>query len=132
MTIHEKAAANAPAQNAADYGGGDRSRVSVVQRIQEAKVQENEFRRCLRAMNAYLRYLEDWKIRYAPKSEEEGTHHRYEEAVRMTEPIAYLRGLLAAGQHEERVKLVEGLKEDRKIENLEHYLEELNGSGKEA
>ena len=131
MTIHEKAAAAPPTQRAAECGGKKR-KPSIIRQMQEARAQASELRRCLRAMNAYLRFLEDWKLRYAPQSEEEGTHPRYKEAVRMMEPIAYLRDLLAASPPEERAKLVEGLKEDHKIENLEHYLEELNGSGKEV
>ena len=132
MTIHEKAAAHTTIQGAMDYGGQDGARPSIIQRIQEAKAQEHETRRCLRAMNSYLRFLEEWKLRYAPQSEDEELHPRYEETARMLEPIAYLRDLLAASPPEERAKLVAGLKEDYKIEHLEHYLEELNGSGKEA
>ena len=132
MTIHEKAAAHTLTQRAEDYGGGEGARPSVIRRIQEAKAQEHETRRCLRAMNSYLRFLEEWKLRYAPQSEDEELHPRYEEAARMMEPFIYLRDLLAASPPEKRAVLVEGLKADHKIEYLEHYLEELNGSGKEA
>ena len=131
MTIHEKAAAAPPTQRAAECGGKKR-KPSIIRQMQEARAQASELRRCLRAMNAYLRFLEDWKLRYAPQSEDEELHPRYEEAARMMEPFIYLRDLLAASPYEKRAELVEGMKADHKIEYLEHYLEELNGSGKKA
>ena len=43
---------------------------------------------CFRVLTDYLHLLEDWKVRYAPKTPEEALDDRFVEACQMHCPIA--------------------------------------------
>ena len=49
---------------------------------------------CFRVLTDYLHLLEDWKVRYAPKTPEEALDDRFVEACQMHCPIEYMACLL--------------------------------------
>lgn len=60
---------------------------------------------CFRVLTDYLHLLEDWKVRYAPKTPEEALDDRFVEACQMHCPIEYMADVLTVGDLEERVAL---------------------------
>ena len=60
---------------------------------------------CFRVLMDYLHLLEDWKVRYAPKT-----------------PIEYLADILTVGDLEERVAVVDELMKESKIAFLRNYV----------
>ena len=70
----------------------------------------------------YLHLLEDWKVRYAPKTPEEALDDRFVEACQMHCPIEYMADVLTVGDLEERVALVDELMKEGKITFLQEYI----------
>jgi len=68
---------------------------------------------CFRVLTDYLHLLEDWKVRYAPKTPEDTLDDRFVEACQMHCYIEYM---------EERVALVDKLMQDGKIAFLQEYI----------
>ena len=85
---------------------------------------ENEML-CFRVLTDYLHLLEDWKIRYAPKTPEDALDDRFVEACQMLDYVEYLADLLIAAELEQRVKIVEMLNKDGLIAGLEERLNRL-------
>ena len=112
---------------AEDFGIGEDFHPSVLNRLQAYSTQVMEERRCFRVLTDYLTLLREWEKRYAPKSEDEAPHPRFLEACRMTEPVTYMVDLLIAADTETKRELVNSLKEDGKIGDLEKRLKELCG-----
>ena len=81
---------------------------------------ENEML-CFRVLTDYLHLLEDWKIRYAPKTPEDALDDRFVEACQMHCYIEYMADVLTVGDLEERVALVDKLMQDDKIAFLQEY-----------
>ena len=77
---------------------------------------------CFRVLTDYLHLLEDWKVRYAPKTPEEALDDRFVEACQMHCPIEYMADVLTVGDLEERVALVDKLMQDGKIAFLQEYI----------
>lgn len=77
---------------------------------------------CVRVLTDYLHLLEEWKLRYAPKTPEERWDVRFAEACQMLDRIEYLADLLTAGDFEERVAVVDELMKDSKITSLRDYV----------
>ena len=77
----------------------------------------------MRVLTHYLYLLREWKVRYAPESDAEEPHPRFLEACRMTEPVAYMVDLLIAADTKMKCELVNSMKEEGKIGDLEKYLE---------
>lgn len=77
---------------------------------------------CCRVLTDYLHLLEDWKIRYAPKSADESCDERFEEACQMLSHIEYMVDILTVGNLEERVALVDKLMNSGKIAFLREYV----------
>ena len=82
---------------------------------------ENEML-CFRVLTDYLHLLEDWKVRYAPKTPEEALDDRFVEACQMHCYIEYMADVLTVGDLEERVALVDKLMQDGKIAFLQEYI----------
>ena len=82
---------------------------------------ENEML-CFRVLTDYLHLLEDWKIRYAPKTPEDALDDRFVEACQMHCHIEYMADVLTVGDLEERVALVDKLMQDGKIAFLQEYI----------
>ena len=76
---------------------------------------------CLRVLTDYLHLLEDWKVRYAPKTPEDALDDRFVEVCQMHCHIEYMADVLTVGDLEERVALVDKLMQDDKIAFLQEY-----------
>ena len=76
---------------------------------------------CFRVLTDYLHLLEDWKVRYAPKTPDEPYDDRFVEACQMHCHIEYMADVLTVGDLEERVALVDKLMQDGKIAFLQEY-----------
>ena len=76
---------------------------------------------CFRVLTDYLHLLEDWKVRYAPKTPEDTLDDRFVEACQMHCYIEYMSDVLTVGDLEERVALVDKLMQDDKIAFLQEY-----------
>ena len=77
---------------------------------------------CFRVLTDYLHLLEDWKVRYAPKTPEDTLDDRFVEACQMHCYIEYMADVLTVGDLEERVALVDELMQDGKIAFLQEYI----------
>ena len=76
---------------------------------------------CFRALTDYLHLLEDWKVRYAPKTPDDALDDRFVEACQMIDYIEYLADILTVGDLEERVAVVDELMKGGKITFLQDY-----------
>ena len=76
---------------------------------------------CFRVLTDYLHLLEDWKVRYAPKTPEDALDDRFVEACQMHCHIEYMVDVLTVGDLEERVALVDELMKNGKIAFLKEY-----------
>ena len=81
---------------------------------------ENEML-CFHVMTDYLHLLEDWKVRYAPKTPDDDLDDRFVEACQMHDRIEYLTDILTVGDLKERVAVVDELMRDDKIAFLQGY-----------
>ena len=77
---------------------------------------------CFRVLTDYLHLLEDWKVRYAPKTPDDALDDRFVEACQMLDYIEYLADILTVGNLEERVAVVEELMKEGKIAFLRDYV----------
>ena len=78
---------------------------------------------CFRALTDYLHLLEDWKVRYAPKTPDDALDDRFVEACQMLAYVEYLADLLIAAELEQRIRIVEMLNKEDLIASLEERLE---------
>ena len=76
---------------------------------------------CFRVLMDYLHLLEDWKVRYAPKTPDEPYDDRFVEALQMHCHIEYMADILTVGDLEERVALVDELMKSGRITFLKEY-----------
>ena len=76
---------------------------------------------CFRALTDYLHLLEDWKVRYAPKTPDDALDDRFVEACQMHCHIEYMADVLTVGDLEERVAVVDELMKEGKIAFLRDY-----------
>ena len=76
---------------------------------------------CFRVLTDYLHLLEDWKVRYAPKTPDDDLDDRFVEACQMIDYIEYLADILTVGDLEERVAVVDELMKNGKITFLQDY-----------
>ena len=76
---------------------------------------------CFRVLTDYLHLLEDWKVRYAPKTPNDALDDRFVEAGQMLDRIEYLTDILTAGDLVERVAVVEELMKDSTVAFLQDY-----------
>ena len=89
----------------------------------------NRFRsdlmRCQRILDEYLNLLIRWQNRYRPRDESAVPDDRYVEACQMLEAMDYMASVLAAGTLEQRIRAVERLMADGKMDQLEERLTRL-------
>ena len=76
---------------------------------------------CFRVLTDYLHLLEDWKVRYAPKTMDEPYDDRFVEACQMLCHIEYMADILTVGELEERVLLVDKLIKSGQATFLQEY-----------
>ena len=77
---------------------------------------------CFRVLMDYLHLLEDWKVRYAPKTTDDDLDDRFVEACQMIDYIEYLADILTVGDLEERVAVVDELMKESTIAFLRNYV----------
>ena len=86
----------------------------------------NRFRsdllRCQQVLDEYLNLLIRWQRKYAPRSPDDEPDDRYVEACQMLEPMDYMASVLAAGTLEQRIRTVDRLLADGKMDQLEERL----------
>ena len=92
---------------------------------EELKIFREDQLRCQRVLSEYLRLLTGWKEWYAPTDPDAEPDDRYVEACQMIDTIDYLTDLLIVGTLEQRVRAVDLLLADGKIDQLEERLRRL-------
>ena len=78
---------------------------------------------CFRVLTDYLHLLEDWKVRYAPKTPKDALDDRFVEACQMLTSITYLSDALTDADLALRKLVVEILLKDGLIYDLQTYVE---------
>ena len=89
---------------------------------EELRIFREDQLRCQRVLCAYLRLLTRWREEYAPNDPDAEPDDRYVEACQMIDTIDYLTDLLIVGTLEQRVRAVDLLLADGKIDQLEERL----------
>ena len=69
-------------------------------------------------LDEYLNQLIRWQNRYRPRDECAEPDERYVESFQMIEPMDYMASVLAAGTLEQRIRAVERLMADDKMDQL--------------
>ena len=114
----------------ADDFGVDASAAVVRQPArEELKIFREDQLRCQRVLSEYLRLLTGWKEWYEPTDPDAEPDDRYVEACQMIDTIDYLTDLLIVGTLEQRVRAVDLLLADGKIDQLEERLKHLHKVG---
>ena len=110
----------------ADDFGVD-TNAEIVQRParEELRIFREDQLRCQQVLCAYLRLLSRWREEYAPTNPEDEPDDRFVEACQMIDTIDYLTDLLIVGTLEQRVRAVDLLLADGKIDQLEERLKRL-------
>ena len=80
---------------------------------------ESDHAKCQGVLSAYLRLLERWRDEYAPDDPGIEPDDRYAEYCQMYSTIDYLTELLIVGDLEQRVRAVDLLMKDGKIDELD-------------
>ena len=110
---------------AADFGIDTEPGQAVVASRKPKRPHIRQFREdemlCFRVLTDYLHLLEDWKVRYAPKTPDDPYDDRFVEACQMHCHIEYMADVLTVGDLEERVALVDELMKNGKIAFLKEY-----------
>ena len=111
---------------AADFGIGTEPGRAVEASRKPKRPHIRQFREdemlCFRVLTDYLHPLEDWKVRYAPKTPDDALDDRFVEACQMIDYIEYLADILTVGGLEERVAVVDELMKEGKIAFLRNYV----------
>ena len=111
---------------ASDFGIGTDPGQAVGAAYKSKRPHIRQFREdemlCFRALMDYMHLLEDWKVRYAPKTPDEPYDDRFVEACQMLDYIEYLADILTVGNLEERVAVVDELMKEGKIAFLRDYV----------
>lgn len=100
----------------------DEGRLIAANAREELRIFREDQLHCQRVLSAYLRLLTDWKERYAPTDPDAEPDDHYVEACQMIDTIDYLTDLLIVGTLDQRVKAVDLLLADGKIDQLEERL----------
>ena len=117
----------------ADDFGVD-TNAEIVQRPaqEELRIFREDQLRCQQVLCTYLRLLTRWREEYAPTNPEDEPDDRFVEACQMIDTIDYLTDLLIVGTLEQRVRAVDLLLADGKIDQLENRLNRLQDAEKET
>ena len=105
-----------------------RKGMPVRKRKTEKKFEEWE-RESIRILSDYLHLLEEWKIRYAPKTPEEEWKAEFIEACQQTEKINYYLDLLVFGELQDRIEFL--LDSGKDVKRIEERMEEYRRNNKE-
>ena len=110
---------------AGDFGVDTSAEIVHQPAREELRIFREDQLRCQRVLCAYLRMLTEWKTQYAPIDPNAEPDDRYVEACQMIDTIDYLTDLLIVGTLEQRVKAVDLLLADGKIDQLEERLKRI-------
>ena len=83
----------------------------------------------IRILSDYLYLLEEWKIRYAPKTPEEEWKTEFIEACHQNEKINYYLDLLVFGELQDRIEFL--LDNGKEMKSIEERMEEYKRNNKE-
>ncbi len=83
----------------------------------------------IRILSDYLYLLEEWKIRYAPKTPEEEWKTEFIEACHQNEKINYYLDLLVFGELQDRIEFL--LDNGKEVKSIEERMEEYKRNNKE-
>ena len=108
-----------------DFGVDSGAAVSRQPAREDLKIFREDQLRCQRVLSEYLRLLTGWKEWYTPTDPDAEPDDRYVEACQMIDTIDYLTDLLIVGSLEQRVRAVDLLLADGKIDQLEERLRRL-------
>lgn len=111
------------ANKLAEDFGIQREKTSVLAKLHRFQEQAEQERLCVQVLRDYLHLLEEWRTKYAPKTQEEAPDDRFVEALLMTDCIEYLLDTLKTGKPEERAEVMKSLLADGKITRLQEYTE---------
>lgn len=96
----------------------------------------SQFRRdemlCVSTLTEYERILRLWKQEYAPKTSDDPIDDRFIEACQMLDTVEYLADFLCAASLEERVKVVDDLRQNGLIDQLQQRMKGVNAIGRAA
>ena len=110
---------------AADFGISTEPGQAVAASCKPKRPNIRQFREdemlCFRVLMDYLHLLEDWRVRYAPRTPDEPYDDRFVEALQMHCHIEYMADVLTVGDLEERVALVDELMKSGRIAFLKEY-----------
>ena len=111
---------------ASDFGITD-SKPSVLTRLQRGQTQVENENLCFRVLRDYLKILEDWQVRYAPKSPADEPDPRFTEACHMLECTKYMLNILTVSNVKERAELVADMMKGNKITLMKERVREIKG-----
>ena len=94
-------------------------------RTEAQQLMENE-QLCFSVLSDYARVLRDWKVRYAPRTQDEPLHERFVEACRNLDLTEYYLDILCAGDSHERAEVVQQQMADGSMDRLRQRLEEIH------
>ena len=94
-------------------------------RTEAQQLRENE-RLCFSVLSDYARVLRDWKVQYAPRTQDEPLHERFIEACRNLDQAEYYLDILCAGDSHERAEVVQQQMADGKLDRLRQRLEKMH------
>ena len=89
------------------------------------QLKENE-RRCFSVLSDYARVLRDWRVRYAPLTQDEQLHERFIEACRNLDQTEYYLEILCVGDSHERAEVVQQQMAGSKLDELRQRLEKIH------
>ena len=111
------------ANKLAEDFGIQREKTSVPAKLHRFQEQAEQERLCVQVLRDYLHLLEEWRTKYAPKTQEEAPDDRFVEALLMVDCIEYLLDTLKTGKPEERAEVAKALLADGKIGRMQEYTE---------
>ena len=94
-------------------------------RTEAQQLKENE-QLCFSVLSDYVRVLQDWKVRYAPRTQDEPLHERFIEACRNLGQTEYYLEILCVGDSHERAEVVQQQMVDGKLDRLRRRLEKIH------
>ena len=94
-------------------------------RTEAQQLRENE-RLCFSVLSDYARVLRNWKVRYAPLTQDEPLHERLIEACRSLDQTEYYLDILCAGDSYERAEVIRQQMADGKLDRLRQRLEKIH------
>ena len=94
-------------------------------RTEAQQLRENQ-RLCFSVLSDYARVLRNWKVRYAPLTQDEPLHERFIEACRSLDQTEYYLDILCAGDSYERAEVIRQQMADGKLDRLRQRLEKIH------